>query len=496
MFARLAISLLAACVTAASSLASGGSVFLLDRFGNHREGNAFHRISAVFFAGGPGLTCGAPGLADGDYFFEITDPAGTVLLSPDPVSERRVRVIGGVIAQYLGTTHVVSTAGPCGGIYVHVSPTLASPYPVSEYKLWLTRVENYDALGGGVFGFDPGRSKSDDFRVISTPVQSIVSGHKFYDTDRDGVWDATEDALGGWRVELYKNGQLDGVTFTDEDGAYRFIRDRNATGYEVRERSPDGFVNDATPGATWYATTARVGRARLTNEYAAGPEFGNVQYELRPLAGRTPEFWSDSLDDDDDDNADDDDDEDEVDVRDELLCPLDPAWRIALNVHNGMPVNLRKPVSSANPNASIFTLQVPQGSQGQSCHGAFANWKSYANKNPHDHAGFLLSRQVAATLLSQVAGDMQGSIFINRNLDGVLVSLEDMLTGVIALLSENGAGQTGPNDPFQDLRHRMQMCTNEFGRINETGDPSAVQVVYSEKLTRRSVPSPYLAVGQ
>jgi hypothetical protein len=491
MFARIALSLCVAFITTASSLAfGGGSTFMLDRFGMHRDGNSFHRLSAVFFSGGPGLTCGGTGLADGDYYFAVTDPAGTVLLSPDPLSERRVRVIGGVVAQYLGTTHVIGMGAPCGGIYVHTAPTLPTPYPSNEYKLWLTRVADYDPLGSGVFGFDPGRCKSDNFRIIMSPPQTIVRGHKFYDFDRDGVWDATENAVGGWRVELYENGVLDGVTFTDEDGTYLFIRGRDDSGYEVRERSPDGFVNDGTPGATWFATTARSGRVRSANEYVAGPEFGNVVYELAAGSGRTIDYWIEHVP--------------GSPRASELLRPSDPAWRLALASRNGAPVNLRTPISTSLPLLSIFTLPVPPPGlpPGWPTSGdlafldAFSRWHAYVIQAAHDHAGFLLSRQVAATLLNQQFGFMQGSILIDRNLDGVLVSLEDMLDGVIAMLSETGAGRTGPNDPFQDLRHRMQMCTNEFGRINETGDPGAVQVVYSEKPAETRVRSPYVAVGQ
>ena len=149
-------------------------------------------------------------------------------------------------------------------------------------------------------------------------------------------------------------------------------------------------------------------------------------------------------------------------------------WREALNTWHGLPVNLRNPVSNDNPHASIFTLRPPP----QSFCGAFANWKSFANKTSHDHAGYLLSREVAAAILNNTCGFMQGDVLIDRRQDGVLVSFDDMLAGVIGLLSEVGAGLTGPDDPYQDLRMHMIMCTNEFGTINNTGDPSSPQIVY------------------
>jgi hypothetical protein len=54
-----------------------------------------------------------------------------------------------------------------------------------------------------------------------------------------------------------------------------------------------------------------------------------------------------------------------------------------------------------------------------------------------------------------------------------------------------GAGLTGPNDPFQDLRQMMLMCTNEFGSINNTGDPAAPQVVYSRAQSPSFFETPY-----
>ncbi len=456
-----------------------GATFALNRLGNHVEGNAFPRKDGVYFSGGPHGSCTAQGLSAGIWCFQVTDPAGTVLLTTDPIAQRSVRVAGGVIVEYLGTTRASSLVGPCGALNVRLAPFAVTPYPIGEYKIWLTRIEDYDPQGSNLFGFDPALSKSDNFRVNTQGPQTILRGHKFYDYDEDGVWNEAleplEVAIGGWRVELRRDGVLDGVTYTDQDGWYQFIRDRDASTFEIREISPNGFVNDATPGATWLATTPRTGNASTTAEYVAGPRFGNLRYELTPLVGRTPDFWAQN-------NG-----NEGADSPEALLGACDPDWRFALNTRNGAPVNLRKPISNDTPNLSIFTVPISP----QTFTAAFARWRTYANRNPHDHAGFLLSREVGATLLSISCGYMQGDILIDRLGDGVLVSLDDMLTGVIGLLSEVGAGLTGPNDPFQDLRMRMQMCTNEFGSINNTGSPSAPQIVYSRSMEAGSFASPY-----
>ncbi|MCY2960808.1 MAG: hypothetical protein NTY35_11630 [Planctomycetota bacterium] len=483
MIARPLLRLLALVLCASSLPAqTGGQAFVLNRFGQHVQGNSFPRKDGAYLSGGPGFSCLAPGLADGDYCFQITDPAGTLLLTPDPIQERSVRVAGGVVAQYLGTTRAASPVGPCGALNVRLAPFLATPYPSREYKVWLTRIADYDPQGSGLFGFNPARSKSDNFRVNVAGPQTILSGYKFYDYQDDGVWNPAgqplEVPIGGWRVEILRDGVVDGTTFTDQDGRYTFIRNRDGGAWQVREISPNGFINDATSGATWLATTPLVGSVLATGEYAAGPDFGNVRYEVAVGVGRSVDFWGDR-------NCNCNDTGTACGVS--ILRACDPQWRSALNVRNGQPVNLRNPVSNDNPSASIFTLNLPP----QSFCGAYANWKSYVNKNPHDHAGFLLSRQVAATLLNIRCGLLQGDIYVDRFQDGVLVSLDDMLTGAIGLLSQTGAGLTGPNDPYQDLRHMMQMCTNEFGSINNTGDPSAPQVVYTRSNEPGLFASPY-----
>ena len=227
MFARSVLAVLAWVLFHVGALAqTGGSVFIVDRFGNHLEGNSFQRIDAVYVSGGRGFDCSASGLADGDYYFQITDPAGTVLLTPEPLLQRKVRVVGGLFSAYLGKMRRAAFLGPCGAMHLRLSPFQVTPYPGGEYKLWLTRVQDYDAVNNPMFGFDPALSKSDNFRVAAQGAQSILRGHKYYDYDANATWNPQSEPLevpvGGWRVELWKNGVLDGLTYTDVDGTYQF----------------------------------------------------------------------------------------------------------------------------------------------------------------------------------------------------------------------------------------------------------------------------------
>lgn len=475
------VAVLATFVPAAAQ--TPGAAAVLNRFAERSDGNAFVRKDGAYLSAGRGTNCSAASLADGIYCFELTDPAGTVLLTTDPIVERSVRVKSGRMVEYLGTTRIFSPKGPCEGGLLRLVPYDTTPFGDGLYKLWLTRIEDYDPNGSHLFGFDPAKSKSDDFRVISSGAQTIVRGHVFFDPDRNGAWNTGEVALGGWRVELFENGVLDGLTFSDVDGRFQFIRDRDGATYDVRSIAPGGFVNDAVPGATWLATNARTGLVATSAEIVPAPEFGNAAFELQPLAGQPTSFWISTCSHEDDDDQGDDDDDDH-DHHHDCGCPptgrstleeCDPNWRAALTTFHGGPVSLRRSVSSDNPNVSIYCPNP-----NSSFTSAFKKWKRYVTMPERDHAGFLLSREVAAALLNTSCGAMDGTIYVDRFQDGVLVSLDEMFTGAIGLLNETGAGLTGPNDPFQDLRHRMQMCTNEFRTINNTADPNAPQIVYRQ----------------
>ncbi|MBI5361624.1 MAG: hypothetical protein HZA53_00505, partial [Planctomycetes bacterium] len=53
MFSRATLALAFLC-TAPLAAHAGGSAFLVNRFGNHSDGNAFVRKDGAYLAGGPG----------------------------------------------------------------------------------------------------------------------------------------------------------------------------------------------------------------------------------------------------------------------------------------------------------------------------------------------------------------------------------------------------------------------------------------------------------
>jgi len=65
--------------------APSGAIFTTDTNGTFVNANVYDDPTDVYLNGGPraNAPCTAAGLPDGDYYFQVTDPSGTVLLSAD-----------------------------------------------------------------------------------------------------------------------------------------------------------------------------------------------------------------------------------------------------------------------------------------------------------------------------------------------------------------------------------------------------------------------------
>jgi len=478
------------------SAQSGGAIYTSNSKGDVVNGNTYGSKSKVYLSGGPAANGNCTGgLADGLYYFQVTNTSGSQLLSSDPVADRQVQVSGGVI---IGTgitgTHKVSknSQNPCG-----IKPVALAPFddsPNDGYKVWLTAVTDYDTGLSGFWGFSASASKTDNFRVKrGNASASIITGYKFYDHSEDGTWQTgnpLEVPIAGWRIELWQNGVLEDVDFTDTGGEYTFIRPQDGSIYTIVEVAPPpGFIPEVN--ARWLNITPVQGQVVADTDFVDGPSFGNVYFVVAVGAGRTKGFWSNQ-------NG------------MAQLAQCEPLWRDVLNYYNGPlnpPTSLRNNLSSPDPLVSIFMVPEPPVSFTT----AFATWGNYIVGNPaYGHAGFILSSQVAPTILNNNCGFMTGTIYIDRFQNGVLVSLEDMLVGTngqqgaLGLLRDPNAGMTGPQDPpFPappwvpggiTLRQAMLNCTNEFGSINETGNTENPQVVNEVSDGPATFMSPYGAV--
>jgi hypothetical protein len=173
--------------TAAVAQSLSGAIFTTDINSSFVNGNVYDSMEDVYLNGGPrpNAPCTAAGLPDGDYYFQVTDPAGKDLLSLDPLADRRVTVSGGLIVASSGPHNMGK--GKCFAlnqynITVQLAPFRPTPNPGGEYKVWMTRVGDYDAtMLKGAFGFISNKSKTDNFKVPSD------------DSDGDGIPDS-EDA--------------------------------------------------------------------------------------------------------------------------------------------------------------------------------------------------------------------------------------------------------------------------------------------------------------
>src|SRR5262245_11207773 len=129
--------------TAAMAQQVSGAIFTTDAYSTFVNANVYDIKEDVFLNGGPrpNATCTAAGLPNGDYYFQVTDPAGSQLRSTDGIDDRRVTVSGGLIISYLGP-HGIGI-GKCGAfnannITVQLYPFLPTPNPGGEYKAWIT----------------------------------------------------------------------------------------------------------------------------------------------------------------------------------------------------------------------------------------------------------------------------------------------------------------------------------------------------------------------
>jgi len=197
-----------------------GAIFTTLVDGSRVNANIYQAKEDVYLDGGPGVQAPskAAALEPGDYYFQVTDPSGKVLLSVDPIESRKIRVNEhGVIdkvypaptltkykGKWYGThlTGIDQDHADLGAITVQLMPYEDTPNPGGVYKVWVTPVDKYSP-GQGKHGFIPSWSKTDNFKVKGKPqcIPTEVTVKKFHDLNANGVWDAGEPEL-YWDVEV------------------------------------------------------------------------------------------------------------------------------------------------------------------------------------------------------------------------------------------------------------------------------------------------------
>jgi len=182
----------------ASAAAIHGALFTSDVDGNVNV-NIYDAKEDVYLNGGPtNDNCAAAGVDDGVYVYKVTNPSGSTLLSTDTIDHRQFTVSGGVIT---AVNDHPTDPGDCSSLQLQLAPFDDTPNNGGEYKVWITRLSDYNANGGT---FKPGSTKTDNFKVKVTtaPETGGILIYKFYDANGNGEWDGDEIPLFGWAMTV------------------------------------------------------------------------------------------------------------------------------------------------------------------------------------------------------------------------------------------------------------------------------------------------------
>ena len=205
-----AVALCLALVCASPVWAVNGAIQTTFPNGTMVNGNLYPSKDQVYLVGGP-QNMNSSGLSPDNttYYFQVTNPSGSVLLSLDDISCRQVQVTGGKIVGSTGPTckHANASMNLANGeVPVQLcNPTNCTadfadtPNGGGEYKVWVTPASEYGTCTGS-FGFCGGDTKTDNFKIMLANAASVVAC-KFSDLNDNGVYDlATEPLLSGWTI--------------------------------------------------------------------------------------------------------------------------------------------------------------------------------------------------------------------------------------------------------------------------------------------------------
>lgn len=244
-----------------------GAIFTTDSICSGVDLNIYSSKFDVYLNGGPAHP-GAASLPDGDYWIQVTDPSGAIVLGQS--AGATISVVNGAFAA-------------CYQLAI-VAPSLTLPGPPfddtpnagGEYKVWISTDST----------FTNNSTKTDNFKVKPTvigcttdcppPPQAILRIRKFYDANANGSHDPGEPEIDSWRVRYEDGMAADGFTPVNA------VVDPDT--YKVYEYLPD-------PGTTWHRTTASPVQVVLANGDDKKVEFGNVCLGGNG-GGLTLGFWS------------------------------------------------------------------------------------------------------------------------------------------------------------------------------------------------------------
>jgi len=241
-----------------------GAVFTTDSTCTGVNLNIYGDKGDVYLDGGPAHT-GAAGLADGEYYVQVTEPDGSVLgTSIGSADETPVSVSGGEFSGCLRLWDILVRTSDATIGYDDTTN------PGGEYKVWVSN----DPL------FANNSTKTDNFKVKvddpPPPDPAHLTILKFYDRNANGVNDG-EALLGGWLFEI------DDANHT----SYHSVR---CTPVDIVLGAGDYAVAEGSPvESNWFHTTAAIVPVQMGDD-DVNLQFGNVC--VGAGGGLTLGFWS------------------------------------------------------------------------------------------------------------------------------------------------------------------------------------------------------------
>jgi HYR domain/SdrD B-like domain len=272
------VAALALCLTAfmanrtVRAFGFPGAIYTSKGDGTTVNANLFTLCADVYLNGGPqGMN--SNGLPNGDYYFQVTNPSGSVLLSTDPAVCRQVTVSGGRISGAAqasvnaGCAHLNGTFNASNGTTpVQLFPFSPTPNNGGEYKVWLI------PTGVATIGSDPKvltftDSKSDNFKCREfpgEPPQSAIGGTKYYDTNHNGTLDPGELGIEGITIKVTLGNGTMLTTETDEFGVWALVFPVNTVYTSACEVLPTNSTYTQT-GPTPSCYSGTVGAVDISN---------------------------------------------------------------------------------------------------------------------------------------------------------------------------------------------------------------------------------------
>jgi hypothetical protein len=281
----------------------------------------------------------------------------------------------------------------------------------------------------------------------------LVSGGKYYDTNRNGRWDEGEEGIDGWPIDFVD--EIDGTVWTADGGL--FSESFSADAYVFTERQPDSPSSweqtgpsalESDPLVTGTgASAARNGFSYnvtvADNSTISGLYFGNV-CEVTNTGGLTLGFWSNQ-----NGRA--------------ILEAHDPAWRTLLN-----NLNLYRPTAGGSdfviPTTGAFATFGTGKNKNVLTGGAykvFRDWLLGADASVTSNMAYMLSAQMAATVLDYTYASLDEDSLV-QDPGGNWVTISQLEAAANTLLG-NLLDSVTTNNP---TRSQLEAYKNIFDDLN------------------------------